>query len=143
MPFNKGKYDTEYNMTNVTRKFIPFNKNNPEDVALLEWVNAKGKGKVTEYIKSLIREDMKKKGKSEPLPYLIIEVIDIDDTSEGHTFEKYCPSCGIGFGHFYPPKFCPKCGQHIAEEGVLKETKTIDNRTKKRIRSQNGSQAGE
>lgn len=58
MPFNKGKYDTEYNMNNVTRKFIPFNKNNPEDVALLEWVNAKGKGKVTEYIKSLIREDM-------------------------------------------------------------------------------------
>lgn len=58
MPFNKGKYDTEYNMTNVTRKFIPFNKNNPEDVALLDWVNAKGKGKVTEYIKSLIREDM-------------------------------------------------------------------------------------
>lgn len=58
MPFNKGKYDTEYNMNNVTRKFIPFNKNNPEDMALLEWVNAKGKGKVTEYIKSLIREDM-------------------------------------------------------------------------------------
>ena len=58
MPFNKGKYDTEYNKANVTRKFIPFNKNNPEDVALLEWVNAKGKGKVTEYIKSLIREDM-------------------------------------------------------------------------------------
>ena len=56
MPFNKGKYDTEYNMNNVTRKFSPFNKNNPEDVALLEWVNAKGKGKVTEYIKSLIRE---------------------------------------------------------------------------------------
>ena len=58
MPFNKGKYDTEYNMNNVTRKFIPFNKNNPEDMALLEGVNAKGKGKVTEYIKSLIREDM-------------------------------------------------------------------------------------
>ena len=58
MPFNKGEYDKEYNKANVTRKFIPFNKNNPEDVALLEWVNAKGKGKVTEYIKSLIREDM-------------------------------------------------------------------------------------
>jgi ribosomal protein S27AE len=90
-----------------------------------------GMDNVQGYIKSLIRADMKKKSKSEPLPYSIIEVIDIDDTSEGHTFEKYCPSCGVGFGHFYPPKFCPKCGQHIAEEGVLKETKTIDNRTKK------------
>lgn len=39
MPFNKSRYDTEYNRQNATRKFIPFNKNNPEDVALLDWLN--------------------------------------------------------------------------------------------------------
>ena len=57
MPFNKGKYDTEYNKTNVTRKFIPFNKNNPEDVALLDWLNRRDN--VTAYVKQLIKQDIK------------------------------------------------------------------------------------
>lgn len=126
MPFNKGEYDKEYNKANVTRKFIPFNKNNPEDVVLLEWLNKRDN--VTEYVKKLICADMKTKA----LPYNVIEVIDIDDGSEGHRFDKYCPSCNVGFGWFMPPKFCPKCGQQIdIEHGTQIDTKIIDNRTKK------------
>ena len=57
MPFNKSKYDTEYNKQNVTRKFVPFNRNNPEDVALLDWLNRQGN--VTAYVKELVKRDIK------------------------------------------------------------------------------------
>lgn len=57
MPFNKGEYDKEYNKNNITRKFIPFNKNNPEDVALLEWLNKRDN--VTAYVKGLIKNDIR------------------------------------------------------------------------------------
>lgn len=58
MPFDKVQYDTKYNRENVTRKFIPFNKNNSLDEAMLEHLATVGN--VTQYIKRLIREDMKK-----------------------------------------------------------------------------------
>lgn len=56
MPFEKSKYDQQYNRDHITRKFIPFNDTNPEDAELLAWVN--NQGNVTQYIKQLIREDM-------------------------------------------------------------------------------------
>ena len=58
MPFDKVQYDTKYNRENVTRKFIPFNKNNPDDAEMLEHLATVGN--VTQYIKRLIREDMRK-----------------------------------------------------------------------------------
>ena len=56
MAFNKSQYDTEYNMKNVRRKFIPFNVNNPDDVELLSWLATKDN--VTAYVKKLIKEDL-------------------------------------------------------------------------------------
>jgi hypothetical protein len=56
MPFDKSRYDQEYNREHIKRKFIPFNDLNPEDVKLLAWLETVGN--VTQYIKNLIREDM-------------------------------------------------------------------------------------
>ena len=58
MAFDKTKYDTEYNAKNVTRKFLAFNKNDPDDMELLNWLKGIGKGNVNEYVKGLIRADM-------------------------------------------------------------------------------------
>ena len=58
MPFDKNKYDQEYNKAHIRRKFIPFNDNNPDDCLMLEWLATKGN--VTQYIKSLIMEDMER-----------------------------------------------------------------------------------
>ena len=62
MPFDKVRYDMEYNAKNITRKSIVFNKKDPEDMAILEYLNAKGARAANEFIKQLIREDMKKQG---------------------------------------------------------------------------------
>lgn len=59
MAFNKKEYDVRYYQENVTRKFIPFNRNVPEDCLLLDWLNQQGN--VTKYIKDLIRADIKKR----------------------------------------------------------------------------------
>jgi hypothetical protein len=56
MAFNKNKYDQEYNKAHITRKFIPFNDQNPDDKELLSWLS--GIENVTQYIKGLIRADM-------------------------------------------------------------------------------------
>lgn len=129
MAFDKKYYDTEYNKLYIKRKFIPFNITVREDQEMLAHLDTVKN--VTQYIKDLIRADMMNKDRSKPLPYLIIEVIDIDDKSEGHRFDKYCPTCNAGFGGFYPPKHCPRCGQLIAETGKQIDTMIIDNRTKK------------
>lgn len=59
MAFNKSKYDTQYNREHVRRKFIPFNDQNPDDEIMLEWLEKQGN--VTQYIKGLIQDDMKRK----------------------------------------------------------------------------------
>jgi hypothetical protein len=64
MAFNKTQYDIEYAKEHITRKFLSFNHDDPNDAALLEWLNSQGKGKVTAYIKRLIVEDMKKAAKN-------------------------------------------------------------------------------
>lgn len=58
MPFDKNKYDQEYNKAHIRRKFIPFNNTVPEDVELLAWLSEQDN--VTQYIKGLIREDMER-----------------------------------------------------------------------------------
>ena len=58
MPFNKSKYDQQYNRDHITRKFIPFNDTVPEDAELLEWLAQQGN--VTQYVKGLIRGDMER-----------------------------------------------------------------------------------
>ena len=63
MPFDKSKYDQEYAKKHITRKFLAFNRDDPEDVALLDWLKAKGYGYTNAYIKRLIREDMERGGK--------------------------------------------------------------------------------
>jgi hypothetical protein len=60
MPFDKKQYDTKYNADNITRKSLVFNKKDPEDMILLEYLNAKGARAANEYIKNLIRADMAK-----------------------------------------------------------------------------------
>lgn len=59
MPFDKNKYDQEYNKAHIRRKFIPFNDTKAEDAELLEWLAQQGN--VTQYIKGLIRDDMENK----------------------------------------------------------------------------------
>ena len=57
----KTAYDTQYILKNIVQKRINFNKQVPEDVEMLEWVNTKkNQG---QYMKGLIKDDMKKSGK--------------------------------------------------------------------------------
>jgi hypothetical protein len=60
MPFNKLQYDRQYNAENTTRKSLVFNKKDPEDMMILDYLNSKGARRSNEYIKQLIREDMKR-----------------------------------------------------------------------------------
>lgn len=56
MAFDKGGYDQQYNKANVITKRVPFNRQNPDDVELLE--HLKQHENFTQYIKQLIRQDM-------------------------------------------------------------------------------------
>ena len=56
MPFDKKAYDQDYNQKNVFVKRLPFNRNNPDDVELLAFLEAHGN--TTQYLKKLIRRDM-------------------------------------------------------------------------------------
>lgn len=60
---NKATYDKKYQAENVTRKSIFFNKGNPEDLEMLEWLKEKGERRISGYVKGLIRDDMNKAGK--------------------------------------------------------------------------------
>ena len=60
--FDQEKYVKEYIRENVIRKMITFNKNNPDDMELLEHLKKQPEGMVA-YVKRLIREDMR-----QPLP---------------------------------------------------------------------------
>lgn len=54
----KADYDMQYMRENVVRKFIPFNRRVAFDVEMLDFLATKAN--VTQYIKSLIRNDMLK-----------------------------------------------------------------------------------
>lgn len=62
MDFNKSRYDQEYMRKNITRKLLAFNKTNPADMEILEWINSQPNG--TAYIKRLIKEDMDRQKKT-------------------------------------------------------------------------------
>lgn len=52
----KSAYNQEYNKKNIIQKLITFNRNNPEDMKILEYL--KSKKSAAGYIKGLIRIDM-------------------------------------------------------------------------------------
>lgn len=54
----KADYDKKYMKEHVTRKLLAFNLTNDRDRELLEYINSKPNA--TEYIKSLIEEEMRK-----------------------------------------------------------------------------------
>lgn len=59
----KSAYDTQYILNNIVQKRIAFNRNIPEDVEMLDWVEQQPNQ--TQYMKGLISDDMtaKKSGK--------------------------------------------------------------------------------
>lgn len=54
--FDKAAYDKAYYKEKIIRKVINFNRSDPADLALLEWLEQQPNA--TQYIKSLIRADM-------------------------------------------------------------------------------------
>lgn len=56
MPFDKSAYDINYSRENITRKTIPFNRNNARDMELLAWVDREPN--FASYLKDLIEKDM-------------------------------------------------------------------------------------
>lgn len=55
--FDNKIYQNEYHKA-MKHKLISFNPNDPEDMEIYQFLMSKGKGKVTAYIKSLIRADL-------------------------------------------------------------------------------------
>lgn len=54
--FDKKAYDIEYNRKNVFTKRVPFNRANPEDARMLEFLEREPN--FTQYVKGLIYRDM-------------------------------------------------------------------------------------
>ena len=59
MPRDKYAYDQQYLKANITTKPLTFNRQKPDDMELLEWINEQGNA--TQYIKRLVREDMERR----------------------------------------------------------------------------------
>lgn len=55
---DKSKYDQQYRRDHMSTKLIAFNRDKPEDIALLHYVESKGDRAFSPYIKELIRRDM-------------------------------------------------------------------------------------
>lgn len=55
--FNQAEYVKRYQREQRIEKKVTFNRNNHEDMILLEWLMSRPEGMV-KYIKSLIRSDM-------------------------------------------------------------------------------------
>ena len=56
MAFDKYSYDQQYLKNNMITKRVPFNKLNPDDVEMLEYLEQFKN--FTHYIKGLIKRDM-------------------------------------------------------------------------------------
>lgn len=65
MAFDKAKYDLDYLKQNVVLKNISFNRNKPDDMELLEWINQQSPS-ANGYVKNLIREDMERHKAEKP-----------------------------------------------------------------------------
>ena len=57
--FNQAEYIKQYQREQRVEKKVTFNRNNHDDMILLEWLTSRPDGMV-HYIKSLIRTDMEK-----------------------------------------------------------------------------------
>lgn len=57
--FNQAEYVKRYQRENRIDKKVTFNRNNPDDMAILQWLSSRPNGMV-QYIKSLIRSDMER-----------------------------------------------------------------------------------
>ena len=57
--FNQAEYVKRYQRENRIEKKVTFNRNDPRDMELLEWLTSRPDGMV-HYIKSLIRSDMER-----------------------------------------------------------------------------------
>lgn len=57
--FDQYEYNKAYSKQFVRYKRINFNLNSPEDLELMEWLDAQKEG-ISNYLKRLIRIDMKK-----------------------------------------------------------------------------------
>lgn len=55
--FDQAAYVRQYQRENRIEKKVTFNRNNSDDMALLEWLASRPEGMV-QYIKHLIRSDM-------------------------------------------------------------------------------------
>ena len=106
MAFDKKQYDKKYNAENTTRKSLVFNKKDPEDRILLEYLNAKGARAANEYIKELIRDDMKT-----GVWYFF------EEPDEYYHYE--CSECGTWFSPVDwdkdKYKHCPHCGVKMSD----------------------------
>lgn len=57
----EAEYRKEYQRKNIIYRKANFNRNNPDDMNMVEWLDEKGKGDgVSNYLKGLIREKMQK-----------------------------------------------------------------------------------
>lgn len=55
--FNQAEYIKEYQRENRITKKVTFNRKNPDDMAMVEWLDNRPEG-IVQYLKSLIRDDM-------------------------------------------------------------------------------------
>ena len=55
--FNQKEYIKEYQRENRITKKVTFNRKNPDDMAMVEWLDNRPEG-IVQYLKTLIREDM-------------------------------------------------------------------------------------
>lgn len=55
--FDQAEYIKRYQRENRIEKKVTFNRNNPLDMQLLDWLTSRPEGMVS-YIKSIIRSDM-------------------------------------------------------------------------------------
>lgn len=60
----KSAYDQQYRRDHMTTKLIAFNRDKPEDIALLRYVENKGSRIFSAYVKELIRRDMEENEKA-------------------------------------------------------------------------------
>lgn len=59
-PFDKAAYDIQYNRDNIVTKRVPFNRQNPNDMQLLDW-SANQSESFTAYVKRLIAKDLQER----------------------------------------------------------------------------------
>ena len=62
--FDQAKYISEYNKENIHYRKISFNRRNPEDEKIVEWIDSQQES-TSAYLKRLAREDMQRHQKQE------------------------------------------------------------------------------